>query len=111
MNRMMAYCGIICEECPAYKATVNNNDELRKKTADRWSKMYNDDIRAEHINCLGCRSELRFSYCGVCEVRVCNLEKQLGHCGDCDAFSCGKEDFILDHTPGARERLEAARGK
>ncbi len=33
MDQMMAYCGIMCDECPAYKATVDNNDELRKKTA------------------------------------------------------------------------------
>lgn len=39
MNQMMAYCGIMCDECPAYKATVDNNDELRKKTAGQWSKM------------------------------------------------------------------------
>lgn len=111
MNQMMAYCGLMCDECPAYKATVNNNDELRKKTAAQWSKMFNADIRAEQINCLGCRSEVRFAHCGICEVRACNLEKQLGHCGECDAFSCSKEDFILGNAPGARKRLEDARGK
>ncbi len=107
MNQMMAYCGIMCDECPAYKATVNNSDELRKNTAEHWSKIYNADIRPEQINCLGCRSEVRFSHCGVCEVRACNLEKQLEHCGGCGSFSCGKEDFILEHVPGARERLKA----
>lgn len=111
MNQMMAYCGIMCDDCPAYKATVDKDDELRKKTAGQWSKMFNADIRAEHINCLGCRSGLLFAHCGVCEVRACNLEKQLGHCGDCDSFSCSKENFILENVKGVRERLEAARGK
>jgi len=74
LNQMMAYCGLMCDECPAYKATVNNNDELRKKTAGQWSKMFNTDILADQINCLGCRSEVHFAHCGICKVRACNLE-------------------------------------
>lgn len=101
----MAYCGIMCDECPAYKATAGNNDELRKNTAGQWSKMYSADIRPEQVNCLGCRSDIRFSHCDVCEVRACNLKKQLEHCGGCGSFSCSKENFILEHVPGARERL------
>jgi len=28
---MIAYCGIKCTECPAYIATINNDDAKRKE--------------------------------------------------------------------------------
>ena len=30
-------CGLDCENCAARIATVNNDDELREKTAKEWS--------------------------------------------------------------------------
>lgn len=30
---LIAYCGLNCEECKAYIATVNDDDELREKVA------------------------------------------------------------------------------
>ncbi len=52
MNRMIASCGLICTECPAFLAHKNNDEELRIKTAKQWSKNFNADIR--NINCVGC---------------------------------------------------------
>jgi hypothetical protein len=108
MNQKMAYCGILCDECLAYKATATNNDELRKKTAAKWSKMSNSDIKPAQINCLGCRSETHFNFCDVCEVRACNQEKKLSNCGECASFPCSKEQAILEQVPGAKERLKAS---
>ena len=33
MNKMIAYCGLDCEKCDAYLATINDDHELRRKTA------------------------------------------------------------------------------
>ena len=55
MNKMIAYCGLDCENCDAYLATVNNDQELRKKTAKLWAELNNAPIFPEHINCEGCR--------------------------------------------------------
>ena len=110
MNKMMGYCGLLCEgECTAYKATVDNSDQLRKSTAERFSKFLNAEIRPEQINCRGCRSEVRFVKCEVCEIRACNIEKQLDHCGECDSFPCGKVKNYVDKVPGLKERLGACR--
>lgn len=60
MDRMTAFCGLSCAECQAHLATVNNDDALRAKTAEMWSKMYQTEIKAEQINCDGCqRAALR----------------------------------------------------
>ncbi|MCK4571680.1 DUF3795 domain-containing protein, partial [candidate division WOR-3 bacterium] len=37
MDKMIAYCGIICTECPAFLATQKDDDEERKKVAEMWS--------------------------------------------------------------------------
>ena len=37
MKQLIACCGLDCENCAARIATVNNDDELREKTAKEWS--------------------------------------------------------------------------
>ncbi len=46
---LSAYCGLNCEECEAYKATINNDDELREKVAKEWSILNNVEIIKEMI--------------------------------------------------------------
>ena len=41
MNALISVCGLNCETCEARIATVNNDDELRKETAEKWQKMFN----------------------------------------------------------------------
>jgi hypothetical protein len=109
MEEILGYCGLLCNNCDAYKATVGNDNELREKTADEWRKAFNPDIKAEDINCLGCKSDVVFGYCKVCEIRACSSEKSLENCGSCSSFSCDKVEGILKHAPDARERLEKSK--
>ena len=41
MKQLIACCGLDCENCAARIATVNNDDELREKTAKEWSVLIN----------------------------------------------------------------------
>lgn len=109
MSEIMAYCGLLCSECPAYKATVNNDEAMRAKTAAQWSGMYNADIKPEDINCLGCDSDVLFSHCNVCEIRSCARGAGLEDCGKCGSFACGKVEGVLKYDEGARERLKKGR--
>ncbi|MDP4091816.1 MAG: DUF3795 domain-containing protein [Bacillota bacterium] len=106
MSEIIAYCGLLCNECPAYIATINNDDELRKKTALEWGKAYNADIKAEDLVCMGCKSDVVFGYCKVCEIRSCSSGKSLENCSQCTSFSCSKVDRVLNYSPEARKRLE-----
>ena len=56
MKDLIACCGLDCENCDARKATVNNDDALRKKTAKQWAEANDAPIKPEHINCMGCRT-------------------------------------------------------
>lgn len=108
MKELIACCGLDCEGCDARIATVNNDDELREKTAQKWSEMNNtSEITAATINCMGCRAEgIKFGYCSLCEIRKCVSEKGFNTCGDCKELdSCQKVNPIFQHVPGAKENL------
>lgn len=53
MKQLIACCGLDCENCAARIATVNNDDELREKTAKEWSVLNNTpEITPETIHCI-----------------------------------------------------------
>jgi hypothetical protein len=111
MTDYIAFCGLDCEQCEARIATVNDDNELRKKVAEKWSKLNNAEITSEMINCVGCRlTGVKFPYCeSMCQIRQCALGKNFETCGDCaDMNSCSKIAEIINSNPDAKHRLEAA---
>ena len=82
MDKIIAFCGISCDQCPAFQATQKNDDDERKKIAEMWSKQYNADLKPQDINCKGCisKTEPFFSHCHVCEIRKCGQEMKLENC-------------------------------
>ena len=40
-KEMIAYCGLDCEKCDAYIVTINDDQELREKTAKLWAELNN----------------------------------------------------------------------
>jgi len=108
MKDLIARCGIDCETCDARIATVNNDDELRKATAEKWSVMYEAaEITAESINCEGCRVDgVKISHYDDCEICKCVQEKGLNTCGDCEELeTCPIVGQVLQYVPGAKENL------
>ena len=53
MKEMIGYCGLDCEKCDAYIATIHDDQALREKTAKLWSELNHAPILPEHINCEG----------------------------------------------------------
>ena len=111
MGKMIAFCGIVCTECPAFLTTERDDNNERKRIAESWSKQYNADIKPEDINCEGCLSESGkiFSYCKVCEIRKCGQEKGLKNCAYCDDYACEKLNMFFNMVPYAKITLEEIR--
>ena len=108
MDKIIAYCGLICTECPAYLAKQNDDNDLRIKTAEEWSKMYGADIKPENINCQGCTIEgIKFAHCLKCEIRACGIEKEVKNCGHCDDYPCSKIQEFFGFVPDAKIVLDA----
>lgn len=56
-NQLIGCCGLGCETCDARIATLTNDNALREKTAELWTKLNGVPITPEMINCIGCRME------------------------------------------------------
>lgn len=107
MDKMIAFCGLNCTECPAFIATVKDDNAERKKVAVLWSKEFNHEIKPEDINCDGCleESDRLFSHCKVCEIRECGQEKEVKNCAYCDDFVCEKLTKFFTIAPDAKNAL------
>ncbi len=109
MRRLIAYCGLDCEKCDAYLATINDDQALREKTAKLWSALNHAPILPEHINCEGCRVDgIKTVYCdGLCAIRQCALKKGVTICGDCpDLEKCQTVGMIISNNPDALKNLK-----
>ena len=108
-NPLIAYCGLNCENCSARIATINDDQELRKKVAKEWSELNQAHITPEMINCLGCRVEgPKTPYCeSLCPIRICAMRKGYSTCRDCsERHECPKLSQILRYDEDAKAFME-----
>jgi len=111
MEKMIAFCGLICTECPAFIATQKDDDDEKRKVAEMWSKDYKVDLKPEDINCDGCvvDSERLFSHTKVCEIRKCGMERKVTNCAYCDEYDCDKLTEFFKMAPEAKTTLDEVR--
>ncbi len=108
MNKLIGFCGLNCEKCDAYIATVNNDNDLREKTAKLWSELNKVLILPEHINCDGCRTNGKKAvYCeSLCVIRQCALKYCVTTCGSCQKMeNCEKVRMIFSNNADAKKNL------
>jgi len=109
MEKIISCCGLNCATCDARIATIKNDDELRRTTAEKWRTQFNSsDITTEMINCTGCREEgVKFAHCAVCEIRNCVRTKGFDTCGNCSEMdTCSKVAGIHKYLPEAIQNLK-----
>ena len=109
MDKMIAYCGLDCAKCEARIATINNDDNLREKVAELWSKLNGILITKDMINCEGCRMDgVKTPFCdSLCEIRKCAMNHNYETCGDCrELNSCKTIEMIIKHNDEAYNRLK-----
>ena len=109
MRDLIAFCGLDCEKCDARIATMNNDDSLRRKTAELWSRLNGAEITADMINCEGCRAGvLKTPFCGsLCQIRQCALKREVETCGSCPEMnSCDKLEAIISNNEEALRNLK-----
>lgn len=109
MENRIAICGLDCETCDAYLATIHDDQALREKTAKQWAALNHAPILPEHINCEGCRADgVKTVYCeNLCEIRRCALQKGAATCGDCPELeTCPTVGEMFSNRPDALKNLK-----
>ena len=108
-NDFIAYCGLDCETCEARIATVTDDNVLREKVAEEWSKLNSEEITPDMINCKGCRMEgVKTPYCeSICPIRQCAMKKKVKTCGSCKEMKdCSKLAMITSNNKDALKNLK-----
>jgi hypothetical protein len=114
MGKMIGYCGIICTECEAYKATQSQDPAELEKVAAKWREQFDPTITAASIICDGClaQTEQLCSYCTVCPLRICARQRGEENCAYCAEYSvCEKLESYFSHAPQMRAVLDEMRAK
>lgn len=110
-GKMLGMCGLDCVACPAYIAYKIDDQALRVKTADEWSKQYNVAMKPEDINCVGCLKTKgpQIGHCAECEIRRCGLAKKVKNCALCADYPCDKISKFIAQVPVAEANLDEVR--
>jgi hypothetical protein len=106
-KKMIAYCGLTCTDCDAYKATQKHDLELAKKTAAAWSAQFHTNVLVENIWCDGCTVDgKKCAHCGECEIRACAQKHGVANCGVCSDYPCKTVAGLLAMVPAAKATLD-----
>ena len=108
MRPNIACCGLDCEQCDAYIATLHGDQALREKTAKLWAELNHAPILPEHIHCQGCRADgAKTVFCEqLCAVRRCARQRGVDTCGDCpEVETCPTVGAIFANAPQAKKNL------
>ncbi|MDY7079351.1 MAG: DUF3795 domain-containing protein [Chloroflexota bacterium] len=112
MDKIIAYCGLVCSDCEAYIATQANDLAALEQMATRAREEFGmPDATAESARCDGCLDETTYKcgYCAVCEIRVCGIERGVINCAYCTDYACEKLDGFHARATGARATLDEIR--
>ena len=112
MDRMVAYCGLVCTDCPAYVATQANDRDALERVAAQWREEYNaPGITVESVICDGCLADdgRQCSHCGECEIRACGVGRGVLNCAHCADYACEKLEGFFGFVPDARAVLDEIR--
>jgi hypothetical protein len=110
MDKKIAYCGLICNECPAFIATREGDIDKKRELAREWSNN-SYQLSAGDINCHGCIGEEKqtFRFCRECPIRQCAIKKKVANCAYCTEYPCDvvRKPFIM--SPENKELLDGLR--
>jgi hypothetical protein len=110
MSKMIAYCGLDCAECKAFKATQSRDSERKKQLAKQWSEGLKVEFRPEDIDCDGCMSSRISGWCRkICKIRPCAEKRAVKTCAHCGDYPCGTLKEFLSKEPVATKNLEEIR--
>jgi hypothetical protein len=106
MSEIIAYCGLDCAQCNAFKATQAKDASWKEQLAKKWTEGLKVEFRPEDIECDGCMSNRISGWCQkICKIRPCAEERKVRTCAHCNHYPCEKLKEFLLNEPVATENL------
>ncbi len=114
MDKMIAYCGLVCSDCSAYIATQANDQAALQRVVEQWREEYDaPNTTVQDVTCDGCLvGGLKCSHCGQCDIRACGMSRGVAncaHCADYACYACEKMIKFFAMVPGAQAVLDQVR--
>lgn len=111
MDKIIAYCGLVCTDCPAYIATQADDQAMLQQTLEQWQAEFNaPNMTLQDVICDGCLSgDRKCGHCAECDIRACGEERGVANCAHCDDYACEKLEKFFGFVPDAKITLDAAR--
>ena len=112
MNQMIAYCGLVCTDCPAYIATQADDRAALEQVAAQWREEFDaPEITVESVICDGCLGAAgrKCRHCFECDVRACAMTRAVANCAHCDDYGCETITRFFGFVPDAQSRLDGLR--
>jgi len=91
MVKEISFCGMDCLACPAYMASQQGD----KKALERIAFETED---GQH-----------YSWCDICPVRKCSMDKKIKNCAYCIHYPCDELDEPFERLPNAKKTLDEIR--
>ncbi len=109
MAMMIAACGVLCSDCPAYLGNAKGTTH-QQTTTQAWARIYGLKEIAENISCGGCLGpdEELFHTSRSCKARQCCRSKGFSTCAECEMEPCPdleKAQSVWDGVPDLASTL------
>lgn len=108
---MIAYCGLVCTDCDAYKATQAGDTDALERMAEEAADRFGVEMTVADAMCDGCRAATgrQIEYCHECAIRLCAVQKHIENCAYCEDYPCEKIDGFSKPGSAHRRRLDDMR--
>jgi hypothetical protein len=108
-SMVVAPCGLLCSDCPIFKATRDDDAAARALMAAYYAEKLDVTIKPEAITCDGCLTDggRVHAYCRECAIRKCCRQKGLAHCGRCREAPCDHLKKLHGQSHAAKHCFEA----
>ncbi len=105
--KMLAYCGIYCEQCSCRAAVAEQDFRHLEPLPEKYREFREARSSLSDYDCEGCKGR---NICEPCEIKDCALGKGIDSCAECGVFPCEMlVQFGHDGVPHHKWALENLR--
>ncbi len=110
--KVIAFCGINCSACDAYRATQSGDPAELDRVATAWRAL-DPNVTTDTLRCDGCLAVTGrlYSWCAECPIRTCARKHGVASCAYCTEYVCDKRAPHFEQNPKMRSSLDTMRAE